>query len=386
VLHDPGAFEPLTDEPWDEGRVRAGIQRIVSDAEQAYDPDALWPAHEWDAWETPLPLKTLYAGAGGVVWALDALQRRGHAETTLDLAAVALRTLELWRAEPSVIQDLELPSTPESSLLCGESGLLLVAWRLAPSRDLADALLARIEENVANETNELLWGSPGTMLAARPMHDWTGEERWADAWRKSADLLLARREDDGIWTQQLYGKAYRFLGPGHGLVANVHALLPDHDLRVETNAVLAREAIVEDGLANWPPLAGGDLTTEGGETRVQWCHGAPGIVSTAAEYLDEELLLGGAELTWRAGAHGLEKGAGICHGTAGNGYALLKTFARTCDERWLERARRFAVHGLLQSERAGSRYSLFTGDLGAALFASSSLDADARFPVLDGWD
>jgi len=32
------------------------------------------------------------------------------------------------------------------------------------------------------------------------------------------------------------------------------------------------------------------------------------------------------------------------------------------------------------------RYSLFTGDLGVALFASSCLDVDARFPVLDAWD
>jgi hypothetical protein len=70
---------------------------------------------------------------------------------------------------------------------------------------------------------------------------------------------------------------------------------------------------------------------------------------------------------------------------------LLKAFERTGDERWLERARRFAVHALRQAERlretAGrGRYSLFTGDLGAALFAASCLDADPRFPVLDGWD
>jgi len=386
VLYKPEAFEPLTDEPWDERRVRTAIQRAVDGAEQAYDPDGLWPAHEWDAWQTPLPLKNFYVGAAGVIWALDALQRRGHAEVKLDLAAAAARTLELWRAEPGLIQEIELPSTPESSVLCGETGLLLAAWRLGPSAELADALLARIEDNTANEANELLWGSPGTMLVARAMFDWTGEERWLNAWRESADVLLARRDEDGIWTQQLYGSARRFLGPGHGLVANVRALLPEHDLREETAAVLAREAVVEDGLANWPALAGGELEAGDGMIRVQWCHGAPGIISTAAEYLDEELLLAGAELTWRAGAHGREKGPGICHGTAGNGYALLKTFARTDDERWLERARRFAVHALLQAEREGSRYSLFTGDMGAAVFASSCLDADSRFPVLDRWD
>ena len=44
-------------------------------------------------------MKNLYVGAAGVIWALDALRRRGHAETSLDLTAAALRTLDLERAE-----------------------------------------------------------------------------------------------------------------------------------------------------------------------------------------------------------------------------------------------------------------------------------------------
>jgi hypothetical protein len=64
----------------------------------------------------------------------------------------------------------------------------------------------------------------------------------------------------------------------------------------------------------------------------------------------------------------------------------LKTFERTGDERWLERARSFAVHALAQAEAAPGRYSLFTGGVGVALFAAACLEADPRFPVLDGWD
>ena len=109
----------------------------------------------------------------------------------------------------------------------------------------------------------------------------------------------------------------------------------------------------------------------------------PGIVVHAAEYLDEELLLAGAQLVWDAGPPGDEKGAGICHGTAGNGYALLKTFERTGDERWLERARAFAVHALEQAQRLPGRYSLFTGGVGAALFAADCIDARAVYPVLE---
>jgi hypothetical protein len=390
VLYQPEAFEPLTDEPWDEHSVRAGIQRIVSEADEAFDPDELWPANEWDAWQAPTPLKFLYAGAGGVVWALDALRRREHAETSLDLPAAAMRALELGRPEPDYMEWADLPSKPASSLLLGEAGALLVTWRLTRTADLADALFERVRENRDNEFEELLWGSPGTLLAARAMHEWTGEERWLEAWRESAEALMARRDPDGLWTQQLYGKTQRLLGPAHGLVGIVHALVQvesewSESLPREAAEILAREAIVEDGLATWPATAGGPLAPDSG-IRLQWCHGAPGMVATAAPYLDEELLLAGAELTWRAGPHREEKGAGLCHGTSGNGYALLKTFERTGDERWLERARRFAVHALLQAERTPGRYSLFTGDIGAALFASSCLEADASFPVLDTWD
>ena len=129
------------------------------------------------------------------------------------------------------------------------------------------------------------------------------------------------------------------------------------------------------------------LENRRGEIRLQWCHGAPGIVVAAAPYLDEELVRAGAELTWRAGAHRDAKGAGICHGTAGNGYALLAAFERTGDERWLERARRFAVHALAQvrrqrADRGRGRYSLWTGDPASALYSRrGALDATSACGV-----
>jgi len=400
VLYRPEAFEPLTDEPWDAGRVRDGVRRIVADVDGAFDPVGLWPADDWDAWMTPVPLKSLYVGAAGVVWALDALRRRGHAESRLDLAAAALRTLEARRERPDFMAGIELPSRADAGLLGGESGVLLVAWQLAPDVRLADDLLARVRENAVNEANELMWGAPGTTLAARAMLAWTGEERWADAWRESAGELWRRRGPDGLWTQRLYGETYRSLTPPHGLAGNTLALLGGGDLldpgrretlTRETADVLERTAVVEDGLANWPTREGAGLVGPDGEIRVQWCAGAPGIVIAAGSYLDEALLLAGAELVWQAGPPGTEKGACICHGTAGNGYAFLAAFERTGDERWLERARGFAVHALGQVERARAargrgRYSLWTGDVGTALFAADCLDRRTAYPVTGSLD
>jgi hypothetical protein len=378
VLYEPAQFEPLTHKPWDEGRVRDAIAAIVADADAAFDTAALWPAEEWDGWGSRLPLKDLYVGAAGVIWALDALGRRGHAETSVDLGAAALRTLELFRAEPEADDEHYHPA----ALLLGETGPLLVACRVAADSAHADDLYALLPTSVENPTDDIAWGIPGTLLAQQAMHEWTGDPRWAEAARESAAVLRDRRGEDGLWRQD---DDYRGLGTLHGAAGNTLALLrlePDEALARETAAVLARHAVREDGLANWP----GAPTREPG--RLQWCTGAPGILAGAWDYLDEELLLEGAELIWKAGAHGDEKGHGLCHGTSGNGFALLKAFARTGDERWLERARRFAVHALAQAERiAGAngsrRYSLFTGDVGTALFAAACLDVDARYPIID---
>jgi hypothetical protein len=126
------------------------------------------------------------------------------------------------------------------------------------------------------------------------------------------------------------------------------------------------------------------LESPDGLIRLQFCCGAPGIVALTSDYLDEELLMAGAELAWSAGPPGMEKGPCICHGTAGTGYAFLKLFGRTDDERWLDRARRFAMHALEQVERRGyGRSSLYTGDIGVALFAADCIEARAEIPVFD---
>lgn len=386
VLYEYDEFDSLIDEPWVAGRVEDAIAAIVSDADTAFGRAVLWPAHEWDAREQPLPLKSLYAGAAGVVWALDELRQRGLAETSLDLSSAALRTLELTRETPDFAADEHYTA---GSLLSGETGPAVVAFRLTNDLQLADAVHTLVRDNVDNPTDDISWGAPGTLLAALTMHDWTGEPRWLDAARASADALRARRGEDGLWRQD---DDFRGLTTLHGLAGNTLALLrleADETLAADAAAVLARHAVRDDGCANWPGTPRAQLARgRDGRVVLQFCSGAPGVLAGAWEWMDEDLLLAGAELVWRAGAHKNEKGHGLCHGTAGNGFALLKAFARTGDELWLSRARGFAAHALAQAERLAHthgrrRYSLFTGDLGTALFAAACLEADTRFPIID---
>ena len=121
---------------------------------------------------------------------------------------------------------------------------------------------------------------------------------------------------------------------------------------------------------------------------MQWCHGAPGIVATLGDLMPPELALAGGELTWRAGP--LRKGAGLCHGTAGNGYVLLRLHQLTGEPVWLDRARRFAMHAIEQVRAARARvgrgrYTLWTGDVGVALYLSACIDGAPAVPTIDGF-
>ena len=312
-------------------------EEIVADAEAAL-VDGIWPAHPQDGEVTHDEALTLYLGAAGMLWALRQLG------SSLEVELGAL-------------------DEPTPSLLVGESGILAV------TRSNDERLRELIVANERNPTWELLWGSPGTILAAKAVG--LDEE-----WRRSAAILVEQwDESDGVWTQTINGKTAQYLGPAHGFTGNVHALrgfIDDDELRRRIEPVLREHAVWDGDVVNCPPGVGGD------PNRVQWCHGAPGIISTLGDLLPDDLLLAGAELTWRTGP--LEKGPGLCHGTAGNGYALLRTYELTGDELWLDRARSFAAAALAQTEH---RYSLFTGDIGAALFAQSCADVDARFPIVD---
>lgn len=178
------------------------------------------------------------------------------------------------------------------------------------------------------------------------------------------------------------------IGAGHGFASNVHALrgfVVDDVLKARVARLLTRTAHHEGALVNWPPEDGAWSDQES-KVRVQWCHGAPGIIATLSDLMPLEFAIAGGEMTWQAGP--LRKGAGLCHGTAGNGFAFLKLHDLTGDPLWLERARRFAMHAIGQvkhdRERYGrGRYTLWTGDIGAALYLRACTDADSAFPVLD---
>lgn len=380
MLYSPESHEPLESRPWDPDVALTAIREIAADCEASFE-SLHWPVHPRDD-EGDGPFTTVYEGSAGVIYALDLLVRRGLTNATRDYVPVLKLALEAYRAKPEFEEWAHPPS-----IWMGETGILLTLHRLAPSAEIAGRLAELVATNADDPHREFMWGSPGTMLAARAIDR-------PDLWRESADQLRDAWEDSGVWTQDLYGHTSQYLGPAHGFAGCVMALAhePDDELHRRASETFKRLAVEEDGLANWPPsLAEEMIHHRDGTIRTQWCHGAPGMVACLAQIAPgddehERLLVAGGELTWRAGP--LAKGANLCHGTAGNGLAFLKLFQRTGDELWLERARAFAMHAAAQVERerralGRGRYTLWTGDPGTALYLALCVAGSASLPGFD---
>jgi hypothetical protein len=398
-LFDPARHEPLQAPPWDEAAAREAIGRIADSALAAYEPGLGWRAHPLDDPKQPIDrFHNLYYGAGGVIWALRHLAQSGAIEALPDFTPFVATLREANRA---LLADSQHGS---ASYLFGDAGLDLLHWAVQPDKALDRRLFDTVRGNLHNPVREALWGNPGTVLAAIHMAEATGEARWIELVRGAADALQAEMEIDAdtgtwLWVQNLYGRPpVRYIGAGHGFAGNAYpflraaALLPADQVALVAERALATlqaTALHADGGVNW--FAGINP-----QRPVHWlpsvqdCHGAPGIVCRLAAAPRtpawDTLLLQAGELTWHAGPLG--KGAGLCHGTAGSGLAMLKLWRRSGEPVWLDRARALAMHACRQVERhrvdyGQGRHSLWTGDLGLACLLWNCIAGRDAFPTLD---
>lgn len=386
MIFAPDRHEPLHAQPWDADRARRCIATIAAGTEDAFVAGTGWPAHPQDQQE-PTPLQGLYFGDAGVLWALHHLQARG-----------AVRLQRDWAGALAGLRALD-PREPVSYMM-GETGVSLLQQWLQPSAAGASRLAGLIAQSEVHPARELMWGSPGTLLAALFLHRAGVAGPWAELFVQLARklwsrLMWSKQEQCHYWTQDLYGRTATFLDAVHGFVATASPVIAGADLLppAERDAWLAcivntvqRTAEWDGGLVNWRS----QLDSPRGRPKlVQYCHGAPGFVICLAEHPDaslDALLRAAGETTWQAGP--LRKGSNLCHGTGGNGYAFLKLHKRLGDPVWLERARAFAMHGIAQTEAAREahgqyRHSLWTGDPGFAIYLLDCIEGTERFPTLD---
>jgi len=286
------------------------------------------------------------------------------------------------------------------SYFIGTVGIMLARYVVSGDTTVLDRMHDEIRANRGNPTMEVLWGAPGTAIAAVLVRERNGDRRFDDALREVQERLWetwepARPHGGLLWEQNMYGRLARYVGAGHGAIGNLAPFLGAYDLLSDARRVEFRERVaalldtyaIHDGDAvNWWSLGEPRFGV-----RMQWCHGAPGVIMGLARYPAdddrvESLLLQGGNAIWRAGA--VRKGPTLCHGTAGNGFALLRLAERTGDDEWLHRAERFAAHAIEQVEAwrgtfGMPTFSLWTGELGVALFVDAVLRRDPRVLTLD---
>jgi hypothetical protein len=182
VLFSPEAHERLIEDAWSAARARAAIAAIVADTEGAFDEG--WPTHPQDmvdADRASRRYRTVYLGGAGVIAALHRLAERGFVERRRDYVPYLERSLD---ADPDFPDE-----DGQRSLWMGEVGVRLVLQRLAPSTANLERLARLIAANERDERRELMWGSPGTILAGREL---------ALSVRASEDWLRGQRDEDGL--------------------------------------------------------------------------------------------------------------------------------------------------------------------------------------------
>ena len=380
MLHTPDAHEPLVSRTEGTAMPRSPRSaRSPPTARAAFQarPSPHWPVHPRDGAEDKGPTAPS-TSARRVSSTRSTCSRAGVSSTGSATTSPALEdAVEAYRAAPSSTNGHATPS-----LWMGETGIRssCTGWRRPPG--LPAIRRARHRGPTTARAREFMWGSPGTMLAARVDRP--------DLWRESADRLrdvggIGPLDAGSLWARP---PVPRPPAPGFAVCRGA-AHEPDDELHGRASDAFKRYA-VEKWSRELVPLADGPTSVQSdGTIRVQWCHGAAGMVTCLAHWRRTTSATASDACRRRARVEGrpAREEPGLCHGTAGNGFAFLELLARTGDERWLDRAARSPCTPLLRSSaseqgRPGD-LPLWTGDPGTALYLALCLDGRAFLPGFD---
>ena len=394
AMYDPQEHEPLCDDAWNERAAADFVRRTIQETDAAFHPQTWWPLHpEDDYGDGHGSFRGVYSGAAGTMWGLHDLSQSTGVPLKHNYASAIAACETAYRADPWEA------SESVASYFMGSTGIMAAHYALTHDDSILPALEDEIRKNIGNKTREVLWGSSGSALAALLIREATGTTRYDAVLREIQAEYWTSWPTDGdyplLWLQEMYGREQRYVGAGHGAFGNLAPFIRARELlttemRVELHeriaALLETYALHDGDATNWLSFV---LPPTG--NRMQWCHGAPGIIMALAAYPSddpriERLLRRGGEAIWNAGP--LKKGPTFCHGTAGNGYALLRLFQRTGDPAWLERAQRFAAHAIRQVQAWRQQFgmpsfSLWSGEIGVALFVDGVLRRDPNVLALD---
>jgi lantibiotic modifying enzyme len=431
LLFDKNRHVSLDNKLWDPIKAQNFIVELFDETELVYSSKQFWPAHYddvgnygknplmdlfLDALKTPsrydqagkFSLMDLYMGAAGVVWGLKGLESNTYGivkNNYLEMLDLAENYQKL--AMNSFLEKANFDNNEEYELglLLGELGFIVAKLKYTRNSSLIQSLVSILEKNIDNSICEYMWGSSGALAVLLAYADVIDSQVLLRLINNTLYTLENQLMDSSafgckIWIQNLYGSQVGCLGAVHGFAGNAHSIIKSYKyLERQTRErwsnlfrnTIRKTALKENLLANWPQSIEGDRPGRD-QSLVQFCHGAPGIICCFSDLIDgsdpefDRLMYQAGELVYAAGP--LEKGANLCHGTSGNGFAFLKLFTATGNELWLERAREFAMYAIEQSNQKYQKYnqrhySLWTGDIGLAFYLDACIKGNSEIPTFD---
>ena len=270
---------------------------------------------------------SVYTGSGGV-------------------ALLYLKLGQYPQAEKYLEQSLRQVSNSRVTFLCGAAGPLtlraVVEHRQGRAADVSPllSLAPGVADLGSGLPDELLYGRVGYLYCLLLLRQELGPpsvpsllvRRLVEAVLRSGQMLSRDTRSRSALMFSWHDKVY--IGAAHGLAGILTMLLQARDhLTPAEMRELVRPSVdyvlnlqMESG--NFPSSKGNDK-----DRLVHFCHGAPGVVhllltSHQVWGAEDGKYLTGArragEVVWQRGL--LRKGPGLCHGVAGNGYALLHLY------------------------------------------------------------
>ncbi|XP_073095279.1 lanC-like protein 2 isoform X3 [Manis javanica] len=286
----------------------------------------------------------------------------GIALLYLQLYRVTCDQTYLLRSLDYVKRTLRNLNGRKVTFLCGDAGPLAVGAVVyhklksdCESQECISKLLQLQRTIVCQDSelpDELLYGRAGYLYALLYLNTEIGPGTVCESAVKEvvnavieSGKALSREERKAERCPLLYQwHRKQYVGAAHGMTGIYYMLLqPSAKVDQETLTEMVKPSI--DYVRHKRFRSGNYPSSLSNETDrlVHWCHGAPGVIHMlmqAHKVFKEEKYLKDAmecsDVIWQRGL--LRKGYGICHGTAGNGYAFLSLYHLTQDKKYLYRA------------------------------------------------
>lgn len=357
------------------------------------------------------PKASLYAGGGGIAWALLRL-------ACIDDDPACLAAADVWIARALALADDPYAFTDGSVGAATETGPFAL-FHSPTGLHAVNALIRNAAGDREETRQALIAFADAVPLAGRDGAGAAPPDRLAlfpqDATNGAPSLLLGAslllplcgpedgelrrrleavgRELCAVTEAQLVPRplpAGRLLGFAHGRTGAFHALLrwtdvsgdpPSPALSAGLEALAGLAFRRGEGLA-WPI----DVVDRRSPSWTGWCHGSAGHLltwTTAARVLRRPdwlaLALAAGRDIWEQKGR---SGPSLCCGSAGEALSLFE-LARACrDPQWIDRGIELAVQAVAAAHHLRDAQGLFRSDVGVALAAAEALNPEtSAWPI-----